>query len=76
MFVSVAVLTVGVAALIVHSAPATTGRVTVTVWPPASLFGDPADFRLAHQAAKPVTAVFFLDNDVTAWTFHGFSILQ
>lgn len=73
---SVAILAVGMARLIIDSASTAPGCVAAAIRSPASLFGDPADFCLAHQTANPITAVFFLDDDVTPWTFHGLPILQ
>lgn len=62
--------------LIIDSTSTSTSYVTVAIWAPSSLFSDPTDFCSAHQAADPVTSIFFLDNDVTPWAFHGFPILQ
>lgn len=45
------------------------------LWSPPRLLGHPADFRLAHQTAEPITTILLLDDDVTTWTFHGLSIL-
>lgn len=73
---SVAVLAVGMAGLIIDSASTAPRCVTAAIWSPASLFGDPADFCLAHQTADPITAVFLLNDDVTPWTFHGLPVLQ
>lgn len=50
-------------------------RATCYIWAPARLLGHPADFRLAHQTAEPITTILLLDDDVTTWTFHGLSIL-
>lgn len=75
-FVSVAILAVGVARLIVDSAFTAPRCVAPAIWAPASLFGDPTDFCLAHQTADPITAVFFLDDDVTPRTLHGLPVLQ
>lgn len=72
---SVAVLAVGMARLLIDSASTAPRYVAISIWSPASLFGDPADFCLAHQTADPVTAIFLLDDDVTPWTFHGLPIL-
>lgn len=72
---SMAILAVGMARLIIHSAFTAPRYVAAAIWSPASLFGDPADFCPAHQTADPITTVFFLDDDVTPRTFHGLSIL-
>lgn len=50
--------------------------VDIHFWSPASLFCNPADFCFAHQTADPITSVFFLDDDVTQWAFHGLPILK
>lgn len=72
---SVAVLAVGVAGLIVDPTSTAPRCVAAAIWSPAGLFGDPADFRLAHQTADPIAAVLLLDDDVTPRTFHGLPIL-
>lgn len=74
--VSVAIVAVGMARLVTDSTSTAARCVATAIWSPASLFGDPADFRLAHQAADPVAAVFLLDDDVTPWTLHGLPVLQ
>ena len=43
-------------------------------WSPARAFGGPADFRLAHAALDPVTAVFLLHDDLAGRAVHCITV--
>lgn len=46
------------------------------LWSPTRSFRGPADLCPAHGAPYPVTAIFFLDNNLTLGAVHGLAILN